>query len=140
MPYSGNFAVVYKVEMPTTGQVFAVKCFTREVTDLRQRYHAIAAALKAAGIPVFVRFHYLEHGICIKGNWFPVLKMQWLDGVRLNEFVGRSISNLSILLGLADLWIKLAQRLVDSGIAHGDLQHGNALLYERKSGTLSLRL
>ena len=35
-PCSGNFADVYKVHCPKTGNTWAVKCFTREVAGLRR--------------------------------------------------------------------------------------------------------
>ena len=42
MPSSGNFADVYKVHCPATGNTWAVKCFTREVAGLKDRYRGIS--------------------------------------------------------------------------------------------------
>ena len=41
---SGNFAVVYHIH--NGGRNYAVKCFTREVTDHHRRYDLIARHLK----------------------------------------------------------------------------------------------
>src|SRR5688500_16085684 len=57
MPYAGNFADVYKVHCPATGNTWAVKFFKREVHDLRERYRAISAQLVAARLPFMVDFH-----------------------------------------------------------------------------------
>jgi len=37
MPCSGNFADVYRLNCPATGRSWAVKCFTRQIPDLRER-------------------------------------------------------------------------------------------------------
>src|SRR4249919_3493028 len=54
MPYAGNFADVYKVHCPATGNTWAVKFFKREVRDLRQRYQAISDHLIASRLPFMV--------------------------------------------------------------------------------------
>ena len=86
MPYSGNFADVYQVRCPD-GSRWAVKCFTREATGLRERYQEISAHLKQAKLPFTVDFSYLEKGIRVAGKWYPVLKMQWVEGLTLNQFI-----------------------------------------------------
>ena len=83
----GNFAIVYQVVCRQTGKVYAVKCFTRQVHDLRDRYRQIAAHLEEAQLPFTVEFQYLEQGIRVRGEWFPILKMRWVEGLTLNDFV-----------------------------------------------------
>ena len=48
-PCSGNFADVYQVQSGTGS--WAVKCFTRQVPGLRERYAAISAHLRQARLP-----------------------------------------------------------------------------------------
>jgi len=62
MPHSGNFADVYEVRCPS-GSRWAVKCFTREVFGLRERYDEIGKHLRLAKLPFMVDFQYLEEGI-----------------------------------------------------------------------------
>src|SRR6266571_805941 len=62
MPYSGNFADVYQVQCPD-GECWAVKCFTREIPGLRERYQEISRNLRQAKLPFTVDFSYLEEGI-----------------------------------------------------------------------------
>jgi hypothetical protein len=61
MPRSGNFADVYEVRCPN-GSRWAVKCFTREVAGLRERYAEISKHLQQANLPFMVDFKYLEQG------------------------------------------------------------------------------
>ncbi len=88
MPYSGNFADVYQVR-GRDGSRWAVKCFTREVHGLRERYQKIGAHLGRAKLPFMVDFSYLDQGIRVAGQWYPVLKMQWVEGLTLNQFVSQ---------------------------------------------------
>src|SRR5689334_15423778 len=64
-PYAGNFADVYKVHCPQTGNTWAVKFFKREVRDLRERYKAISEQLIIAQLPFMTEFRYIEDGVRI---------------------------------------------------------------------------
>ena len=89
MPCTGNFADVYQVRCPD-GSRWAVKCFTRETPGLRDRYEAISQHLRKVNLPFAVDFTYLERGILVAGEWYPVLKMTWVEGLTLNQFVARA--------------------------------------------------
>jgi WD40 repeat protein len=140
VPRSGSFADVYQVHGPG-GRSWAVKCFTRHVEGLRERYAEIDRHLRQAEFPFAVEFRYLEEGVRVRGKWYPALKMQWVEGQTLNEFVGANCDKPAVLDALAQMWVKLARRLREGGIAHGDLQHGNVLLVPgTKATSLALRL
>jgi hypothetical protein len=128
LPRAGNFADVYEVTCPGTGSKWAVKCFTRQVPGLRERYTAVSKHLKDANLPFTVDFQFLERGIRIGGDWFPVLKMRWVEGLLLNEFVRDNLDKPALLQALGQIWLRMAKRLRDASIAHCDLQHGNVLL------------
>ena len=64
MPYAGNFADVYKVHCPQTGNTWAVKFFKREVRDLRDRYRAISEQLIIAAIAVHGRLPLPRRKAC----------------------------------------------------------------------------
>ena len=51
LTYSGNFASVFKVSRPD-GAAWAVKCFTRPVTDLQERYSRHQRTPRPAEAPV----------------------------------------------------------------------------------------
>ena len=115
---SGNFADVYPVECPTN-RVYAVKCFTREVPGQRDRYREISAYLQQVKLPFTVEFSYLDgdQGIRIRGQWYPVLKMEWVEGTTLNQFVSENIQKPQTLEALGHLWVQLAQKLRDAHLA-----------------------
>src|SRR4051812_16283031 len=66
-PRSGNFADVYEFECPQSR--WAVKCFTREVRGLRERYAEISNHLETARLPFGVGFRWLEQGVRVQGAW-----------------------------------------------------------------------
>lgn len=137
--WSGGFADVYKIECPDTGNVWALKCFTREVADQRERYREISSYLDQVRLPFAVDFQYLESGIRIGNRWHPILKMRWVEGVTLNQFVEKYVDKPKNIDQLLTLWRKMARRLLTDQIAHADLQHGNVLLVPR-GNQLALRL
>lgn len=138
MPRSGNFADVYEF-IGDSGTKWAIKCFTREVPGLQERYHAISKHLQKAKLNFTVDFEYMPRGIRIRGQFYPVLKMKWVDGFLLNEFVRDNLDKPAVLEKLGLIWGPMAKQLRKAGIAHGDLQHGNILLV-RDSNTASLAL
>jgi WD40 repeat protein len=138
-PRSGNFADVY--QMRCNSGDWAAKCFTREVRGLQQRYAAVSAHLHQAKLPFAVEFEFLEQGIRVHDSWFPLLKMRWVEGLTLNEFVRDNLDKPVLLQALLQIWQRMAKRLREADIAHGDLQHGNILLVPGKTEqSLAVRL
>jgi hypothetical protein len=139
IPCSGNFADVYQVR--TADRAWAVKCFTREIPKLRERYAEISAYLHKVRLPFMVGFKYLDRGIRVRGQWYPVLKMDWVEGCTLNEFVKRNVERPRVLEKLARLWVRMARRLREANLAHCDLQHGNVLLVPgSRADSLAIKL
>jgi hypothetical protein len=139
LPRSGNFADVYEFVCPG-GSRWAVKCFTREVAGLRERYAEVSRHLQQVRLPFTVEFTFLEHGVHVRGRWYPVLKMQWVEGLTLNDFVRQYADKPAMLDALLRIWVRMAERLREARIAHGDLQHGNLLLIPKDASSLSVRL
>ncbi|HKB35291.1 MAG TPA: hypothetical protein VKD72_02490, partial [Gemmataceae bacterium] len=141
MPRSGNFADVYEFVCPATQGRWAVKCFTRQVAGLRERYSEISRHLQDARLPFTVDFQYLEQGIRIRGQWYPILKMRWVEGLLLNEFVRDNLDKPALLQSLSQIWVRMARRLREADAAHCDLQHGNVLLVPgAKNTSLAVKL
>ena len=125
--YSGAFACVYKVEVGP--QRFAVRCFTREVKDQRHRYDELSQYLLNVLPPSFVHFEYLEQGINLKGTWYPIVRMEFVEGETLNTFAGSNLNDPAALRRLAAQWRGgPAASLRGLRIAHNDLQHGNVMV------------
>lgn len=129
-PRSGNFATVYKVV--TTGGVWAVKCFRYDNPEHNRRYPIIATHLGRHPLSYMVSFRYMSEGMRVGPNRYPLVKMKWLDGERLDTYIERNLSSPSVLSDLALAWVKMLTELRDSRIAHGDLQDRNVLVVQGK--------
>jgi len=126
--WAGNFAQVYELRGP--GGRWAVKCFTRSAVDVRVRYAQIAAAIERSRLPYFVDFELLDGEMLVDGVRYPVLKMRWADGQRLDRFVEASLYRPRALLSTAAALVTLVRDLERHKIAHGDLQHCNIVVTE----------
>ena len=124
-PMSGAFGDVY--EFACGQRQYAVKLFTKGGADQQQRYTAISAHLSQAGLPYTVSFRYAADGIRIKGAAYPILKMEWVQGEPINQYVEHHL-NAADLNALAHRWAGMVAALGRASIAHGDLQHGNVLV------------
>ena len=71
MPRSGNFADVYEFNCPATKSKWAIKCFTRQVAGLRERYSEISQATCRDPAAVHRRVPVPGQGIRIRGEWYP---------------------------------------------------------------------
>jgi hypothetical protein len=120
LSYSGNFATVFKVVCPG-GQAWAVKCFTRPVAGLRERYRLVSRHLEANRKRFAVEFRYLADGIRVNGDWYPVLKMRWVEGFTLNDFLRDHAGNPVVLEQLSHLWLRLGNVLLVPGRSRGAL-------------------
>jgi hypothetical protein len=132
MPITGGFASVYQLRRETPGARsrrtwWAIRCFLRSFADQQQRYAAIAAHLRGA-VSYKTRFEYQTQGIRIRGEWYPILKMEWVPGTLLNEHVETLLGDAAALRRLAEEWSALFHAMKQARIAHGDLQHGNILV------------
>ncbi len=127
LPRSGGFADVYKVR-GSDGRDWAIKCFTRPVPGLQERYEAISDHLSKSALPFTVDFQFLSRGMTVRGMTIPVVKMAWVEGLPLNEFVSENLGRTTLLESLLGIWARLCRRLRETGLAHADIQHGNVLL------------
>jgi serine/threonine protein kinase len=139
-PWSGAFAVVYKGTAADGSRSFAVRCFTTESPERRERYDQISAYLKTRQLDCLVDFEYRDRSIRSAGDgkWYPVILMDWVQGDTLFKWArARSLEgNQGALAVAAERWVGLVKELADAHIAHGDLQHANIMV--TTSGELKL--
>jgi len=125
-PYSGGFTITYKLS--NNQKSWAVRCFHRDISDLKRRYQAIEAFLSKNNSKYFVEAKYLEEGIKVNGRAYPIIKMQWLEGEPLNDYLSKNYTQRTKVEKLLSDFVNLIKELDRYGIAHGDLQHGNIIV------------
>jgi hypothetical protein len=125
---SGGFAGVFQVKRGKKS--YAARCFLKDVKDIEKRYKVIHDFLKRRRISCFVKFKYIEQGILVKGKWYPILKMEWLDGQTLGEYVEKKRKNSQEMVNLAQKMKKMVNELKKRGISHGDLHDQNIMIVD----------
>lgn len=125
-PMTGAFASVYRAE--TANSPVAIKCFLREVSDQAVRYKMISDFVSNDDLPSTVGFQFIEDGILTGGERFPVLKMQWVNGFSIQDYIDQYRYDAAAMENLAAEFLYMMADLRRAGIAHGDLQHGNIMI------------
>lgn len=123
----GGFAITYRLNSKN-GKSYAVRCFHKEVRDLQDRYSRIASCLKQIGSPLFVEFQYQPAGIKISGVGYPIVKMDWVTGTTLGEYIEQNYRNRNNIDLLRRSFTQMEADLTQRQIAHGDIQNGNILV------------
>jgi serine/threonine protein kinase len=132
--YNGGKAIVYEVQANT--KRYALKCWVEDLGDLKIRYKEIDGYLNEIALPYFVDFAYKEDGILVGGQKFPIVRMEWVDGISFKRFITNNISNPVHIRNLAEQFLEMVKVLHQNNISHGDLQHGNIMI--RKNGDICL--
>lgn len=134
---SGRYGCVFRIQC---GNTYAVKCYKLQKADLHERYKLISNYLAKPSLRSFVKFTYLPKAILVRGKPYPVLKMEWAEGERLDNFIEDNLHNKDLLRRLADKFIDSVIELQKNKIAHGDLHPENILvMIDPKNKSIKLR-
>ena len=83
---AGSFAVIFKAK--DAYDTYAVRCFLSVVPETIERYKKISNYLKNINASWLTGIRLLENEINVNGRFYPVLRMDWVDGKLLNDYVG----------------------------------------------------
>jgi hypothetical protein len=89
-PWAGSFAVVYKGVDPR-GKAWAIRAFTSESAERRERYQCVTRHLQGRELNCLVAFEYRDDAIRSAGDgrWYPLVLMDWVEGLTLFQWVRR---------------------------------------------------
>jgi tRNA A-37 threonylcarbamoyl transferase component Bud32 len=125
---TGAFATVYRLS--SAEKHWAVRCFLQDSPDLPKRYSELSKFVCNDDLSYTVDVQFQPQGIKIKGQWYPLLLMEWVNGIPLDQYIYENLQNPSKLNQLAEQFVKMMTELQRAGIAHGDLQHGNIIVVD----------
>ena len=129
-PWAGAFAVVYKATLEN-GEHRALRVFSSESAERRERYEQISQYLSEHPLKCLVNFEYRESAIrSTDGHWYPLVVMDWVEGHTLFQWVDTQCRNQNAraLRVAADVWTNVVREVEEAGIAHGDYQQANILV------------
>jgi len=123
---SGAYAAVFKGVL--NGKTHALRCFLSAEEETLSRSKSICEYLSGRNESWLIDCEFIEEGIYVNGKSFPVIKMEWIDGVLINQFVSTNIDDNSVLSQLQGKLIAVAESLERNRIGHGDIQCGNIII------------
>ena len=137
---SGNFAIVFKMQDSRDGSFHAVKCFLKDQPGRTEAYHLIADELEQVTSSYLAHISFFERELFVDtgngGAEYPVLVMDCVEGLTLNNYLRAHLSDPYALHLLAYQFGRLAAWLLTQPFAHGDLKPDNILV--RPDGMLVL--
>lgn len=132
--YVGGFNVVFQLEHQNKKWAFRV--WHVPMGEHSERYRKISKYLSEKKLPYFADFIYDEKGILVDGTLYDTIRMEWLEGKLLKEYIDENLSNKNKLNKLAEDFLEMCKALRENKISHGDLQEGNVLI--DKKGNIKL--
>jgi len=124
--YTGGYSLVFPCAVH--GDKWAFRCWYVLISDAFNRYRLLTDYLRQHNIPYFSDIHYCEKGIVVNGQIYPTIRMKWIEGKLIKDYVKEIITDKKELRNLADKFLVLCRTLNSAHIAHGDLQHGNIIV------------
>lgn len=140
---SGNFAVVFKMYDPKKYKCYALKCFHRDQEERMQNYQKISEELNrelscygsgtqniSSNYLVHVQYYEKELFVDINGaaTLYPVLLMEWVEGITLDKCILQNLNNTKLLHAITYRFSRMAKWLLTQRFAHGDLKPDNILV------------
>ena len=138
---AGGFSVVFKMKDEQNGKFYAVKCFTKEQKGRNESYKLIADELEYISSNYLTSIKYYENELFVdsdqtKETEFPVVLMNWVDGVPLDKYIHENANDQYALEMLSYRFGKLSAWLLTQPFAHGDLKPDNILV--KRDGSIVL--
>lgn len=128
---AGGEAVIFRVTIE--GVPFALKCYTVEKRNLKEKYARIKVLSESE--PIIPKMTYLEKelSICdIYGDlqWVDILIYAWVEGVTLLQYIENSTNlyDKSVLFSLCHNFIIFARRILAFPFTHGDIKPQNIII------------
>ena len=134
---NGNYSVVFKMVNRITGNLYAIKCFTKEQSGRDNSYKEISEELEYVNTSYITGVQYLEDELFVYSTKtdkteFPVVKMDWVEGVNLADFLHNNHSPDEIY-SLAFSFSEMGLWLISQPFSHGDIKPDNIIVRDDSS-------
>lgn len=133
--FAGRYAFTFRLTLPDGAAPIAVRCFQQEIGAIVDRYGAIDDFLRRIGSAFFVAFAVSaptaaapRQGVLVKGRWLPAMRMDWVEGQTLAQFVHGHCRDPVALQVVRDGLLEYARLSERSGFAHGDIHPENIVV------------
>jgi hypothetical protein len=135
---SGSYAVVFKANDGI--KQYAIRCFISTEDEYVSRNKKISKYLKNISDSWFTNFELYDNEMKVNGQYYPVIKMDWVEGQLINNYVNQILNNNHAITELQEEIISVSKSLEQHKIGHGDIQCGNLLICKDSMGQSKLKL
>jgi len=127
-PYccTGGFTMVF--HLTKANRRWAFRVWHANISNLKERFQKISQYLTVQQLPYFADFIYDEKSLLVAGDKVDTIRMEWIDGMLLKEYIEQYLHDSVRLRQLSDNFLTMCRDLHQSQISHGDLQHGNIII------------
>jgi TonB family protein len=134
---SGSYAAIFKAK--DTTKEFAIRCFINAEQENIIRYKAISQYLHNIHEDWLSSFEVFDNEIIINGKQYPVIRMEWIDGQLINNYVSDHLQFNSELEEIQRQIVFISNGLEKNKIGHGDIQCGN-IIVKKENNKIQLKL
>jgi hypothetical protein len=128
--WSGGRAAVFRATT-VAGRSIAVRISVTASGDvLGVPYKALEAWANENPLPCFARSQWVDDGLQVFDEPVSLLKMDWIDGLTLEQYVDQCVASGShdSVLALAEEWRETIAHMAAARIAHGDVHAENIMI------------
>ena len=91
----------------------------------------VSEMIVSQNLNYFVSYQYLPKAIQVNGIALPGVKMEWIDGLTLAQWLIKNRGNVKSIKKLAADFLQMCKDFSKAGISHGDLSNSNILITDR---------
>jgi serine/threonine protein kinase len=124
--FAGGFNMVF--QLVHNAKKWAFRVWHVPMGENKDRYVAISKYLKNSKLLYFADFIYDENGLLVNGDLTDTIRMEWLNGILLKDYIEKHLNDKEKLESLANDFLEMTKTLRKAKISHGDLQEGNILI------------
>ena len=125
--FPGGLCNVYKYVLQD-GSLKALRIWKTIISEAKERSDAIAMYLKSLQSDYFVNFEYIKDAFSYNNFLYPIILMEWCEGVDMKRYIDENISNRKKIEDLANQFLEMVKYFHKVGISHGDLHHENIIV------------
>lgn len=129
----GSHSIVLKFRSLKSNQFRAYKFFTSSQHEIVGRYKEIELFRRQNVTSFIPRLIVKDEALTMKtsdgkSGKFPMVVMDWIEGITMNEYIQRWKSSPIKLAELFCEFMKMASWLITNRVTHGDLHPGNIIV------------
>ena len=131
----GRFCLAFLMTNHANTKKICYRIWYLKNKDAEKVARHVAKKMKNLDFDFFVNYDYLPQAIKVNGQILPGIKMDWVEGETLDNYIINHPSH-DEMLQLANKFLKMCKTMCDAGVSHGDLSCSNILI--TSSGDIKL--